>query len=108
ADKAYNTKFNQELIAARGARAYIPFKENHTGRGGGIWTEQYLRWLNDREEFDRHYHQRSKIEAAFMSLKANFGDSLRSRTEIAMRNEALCKLVCHNLVCLNKAMDRYS
>jgi hypothetical protein len=24
-----------------------------------------------------------------------------------MRNEGLCKLICHNLVCLNKAMDRY-
>lgn len=42
-----------------------------------------------------------------MSMKTNFGDSLRSKTETAMRNEALCKLICHNLVCLNKAMDRF-
>lgn len=43
-----------------------------------------------------------------MSMKTKFGDSLRSKTEIAMRNEGLCKVICHNLVCLNKGMDRFA
>ena len=25
-----------------------------------------------------------------------------------MRNEALCKLICHNLLCMNKTMDRFA
>jgi len=33
-------------------------------------------------------------------MKRKFGDSLRSKTDIAMVNEALCKILCHNLVML--------
>jgi hypothetical protein len=31
---------------------------------------------------------------------ATFGDSRRRRTDTAMVNEVLCKLLCHNLTCL--------
>jgi hypothetical protein len=37
-----------------------------------------------------------------MMWKTSFGDSLRSKTEIAMKNELYCKLICHNLSCLIK------
>ncbi|HEX3952434.1 MAG TPA: transposase [Stellaceae bacterium] len=107
ADIAYNTKDNQKRIADIGARAFIPYKSNHVGKGGGVWTEQFQWAKNNAEEFDKHYHQRSKIESAFMSMKTVFGDSLRSRKPTAMKNEALCKLICHNLVCLNRAMDQF-
>jgi len=33
-------------------------------------------------------------------IKRKFGDSLRSKGDIAMTNEALCKILCHNLVVL--------
>jgi hypothetical protein len=33
-------------------------------------------------------------------VKAKFGASLRSKTETAMVNEALRKILCHNLCCL--------
>lgn len=33
-------------------------------------------------------------------IKRKFGDSIRSRTETAMTNEVLCKVLCHNLVCV--------
>ena len=33
-----------------------------------------------------------------------FGDSLRSKTDVAMVNEALCKILCHNLVVLMHEM----
>ena len=33
-------------------------------------------------------------------IKRKFGDSLRSKTGTAMVNEALCKILCHNLVVL--------
>jgi hypothetical protein len=32
--------------------------------------------------------------------KAKFGDGLRSKNETAMKNEALCKVLCHSLYCL--------
>jgi hypothetical protein len=33
-------------------------------------------------------------------MKRKFGDSLRSKTDTALVNEALCKVLCHNLVVL--------
>jgi hypothetical protein len=37
-------------------------------------------------------------------IKAKFGDALRSKTETAMKNEALCKLLAHNICCLVSAI----
>jgi hypothetical protein len=33
-----------------------------------------------------------------------FGDSVRSKTDTAMVNEALCKVLCHNICCLIQSM----
>ena len=48
----------------------------------------------------RYYHKRSNIESTLSMMKRKFGDSLRSKTDIAMVNETLCKILCHNLVVL--------
>ena len=37
-------------------------------------------------------------------MEAKFGDNERSKTDTAMKNEVLAKLVCHNLCCLISAM----
>jgi hypothetical protein len=36
----------------------------------------------------------------FSAIKRKFGDSVRSKNPTAMVNEALCKILCHNLTCL--------
>jgi len=33
-------------------------------------------------------------------MKREFDDGLRSKTDVAMINETLCKILCHNLVVL--------
>ena len=33
-------------------------------------------------------------------VERKFGDAVRSKTDVAMMNEALCKVLCHNLVVL--------
>ena len=48
----------------------------------------------------QHYHKRSNVESTFSMMKRKFGDSLRSKTDVAMVNETLCKILCHNLVVL--------
>jgi hypothetical protein len=53
-----------------------------------------------RDEFMSHYHKRSNVETTFSMIKMKFGDSLRSKTDTAMVNEALCKILRHNLCCL--------
>jgi len=40
----------------------------------------------------------------FHMIKSKFGDSLRSKTETSQINEALCKVLCHNLSCLIQSM----
>ena len=45
-----------------------------------------------------HYHRRSNVETAFSMIKRKFGDSLRSKCDTSMINEALCKILCHNIV----------
>src|SRR6266436_6948472 len=55
---------------------------------------------NNQERFMQQYHKRSNVESTFSMIKAKFGDSLRSKTETAQVNEALCKILCHNICCL--------
>jgi transposase len=50
--------------------------------------------------FMQQYHKRSNVESTFSMIKAKFGDSLRSKTRTAQINEALCKVLAHNLCCL--------
>jgi hypothetical protein len=33
-------------------------------------------------------------------VKAKFRDHVRSKTDVAMKNEVLCKLLCHNISCV--------
>ena len=59
-----------------------------------------------REEFEAHYHKRSSIESVFSMMKAKFGSSVRSKSEMGQVNEVLCKVLCHNISVLCNAMHR--
>lgn len=37
-------------------------------------------------------------------IKGKFGDSLRSKSDTGQINEALCKVLCHNICVLVQAM----
>jgi transposase len=54
-------------------------------------------YLYNQEWFMEHYHKRSNVESTFSMIKAKFGGRLRSKTERAQFNEALCKVLCHNI-----------
>ena len=56
------------------------------------------------ERFMQSYHKRSNVETTFMMIKAKFGDSVRSKLGRAQINEALCKVLCHNICCLIQSM----
>lgn len=103
-DKEFGSYRNYDAIEAVGATPFIPFKSIHTGRGDGLWAQMFHYFHFKREEFCQHYHKRSNVESTFSMIKAKFGDSVRSRTDVAMRNEALCKVLCHNICCLIQEM----
>jgi transposase len=100
ADKGYASKSNSEAIANLGATPFISFASHHRGNGGGKWAEMYYYFQSKRDEFLAHYHKRSNVESTFSMMKRKFGDSVRSKTDTAMTNEVLCKVLCHNLVVL--------
>jgi transposase len=107
ADMAYSSKNNLETIEAIGAMPLIPFKKNATAspdRMGSLWAKTFHYFQFKREEFLKRYHNRSNVESTFSMLKAKFGDSVRSKTDIAMKNEVLAKIVCHNICCLISAI----
>ena len=51
-----------------------------------------------------HYHKRSNIETAFSMIKGKFGSALRSTSDKGQINEALCKVLAHNICVLVQAI----
>jgi transposase len=100
ADAAYLSYENVELVGQAGAMPYILPKSNTTGSGGGLLATMFHLYNLNRDEFLKHYHKRSNVESTNMMIKSKFGDSLRSKTDTAMANEALAKVLCHNICCL--------
>src|SRR5262249_11094132 len=100
ADKAYSSLEAFELVAECGGTAFIPFKSNATGAVGGLFEKMFHYFQFRQEEFMQHYHKRSNIESTNSMVKRKFGDSVRSKSDTAMVNEVLCKLLCHNLCVL--------
>jgi hypothetical protein len=49
-------------------------------------------------------HKRSNIETAYSMITGKFGSSLRSKSDAGQINEALCKVLCHNICVLVQAM----
>lgn len=100
ADSAYGSNNNLNTVAQFHGTPYIAFRSNTTGKGSAIWQQMYHLFMFQRETFLAHYHKRSNVESTFSMLKRKFGDSLRSKTDTAMLNETLCKVICHNVVVL--------
>ena len=59
--------------------------ESHAGRVR--YAKMFHFFSLNRDEFLRHYHKRSNVESTFSMIKAKFGDSVRSKTDVAMKNE---------------------
>jgi transposase len=104
ADLAYSTHANLEAVDALGAAPLIPFKRNASDVSGGLWAKCFHYFCLNRQEFLDRYHLRSNVESTFSMVKAKFGDGCRSKCDVAMKNEVLAKLVCHNICCLIQAI----
>ena len=100
ADKAYSSHANFDFIGRHGAKPFIAFKSNTTGRGSRLWEKMFLHFQLHREDFLASYHKRSNVESTFSMIKAKFRDHVRSKTPVAMVNEVLCKIICHNICVL--------
>ncbi len=109
ADKAYLSSDNLQTVVDHNAMPYIPFKSNSvasssTNPKNALWKRMFHFYSYNQTRFMQSYHKRSNVETTFHMIKSKFGDSLRSKTETAQINEALCKVLCHNLCCLIQSM----
>lgn len=123
ADKAYLSAANLQTVVDHHAQPYIPFKsnsapewtaglkarqdvgrKNNAKKQSKLWHQMYHYFCFNQQWFLQQYHKRSNVESTFSMIKAKFGDSLRSKTETAQINEALCKILAHNICCLIQSM----
>lgn len=105
ADKAYLSRPNLKTVVDNNAMPYIPFKSTSAPVGkSSLWKQMFHYFSYNQERFMQSYHKRSNVETTFSMIKAKFGDALRSKTERAQINEALCKILCHNICCLIQSM----
>ena len=105
ADKAYASKKNLQAVEDIGGMPFVPFKSNvKEPTEAGAWARMYHLFMYKREEYMEHYHKRSNIETAFSMIKGKFGSALRSKSDTGQINEALCKVLAHNVCVLIHAM----
>ena len=98
ADKAYLSHRNTTTAESVGAVPFIPFKSNTVPTlEDSAWGRMYHYFMLNREQFLTHYHMRSNAETVFSMIKGKFGDSVRSKRDTGMVNEALAKVLCHNV-----------
>jgi transposase len=108
ADKGYLSQTNTEAIAKHGAEPFIAPKVNTaftrpvdaSRNKAASWDKMLHYYLYRKDDFLRHYHRRSNVETTFHMIKAKFGSRIRSKSPVAMVNEVLCKVLCHNLCVL--------
>jgi transposase len=105
ADKGYISMKNLQATVDHGAMPFIPFKSNaQADRGTDVWSKMFFFYNYKREEFLAHYHKRSNVETVFQMIKSKFGERLRSKTTTAQVNEALTKVLAHNLCIVIQSM----
>lgn len=111
ADLAYSSMRHAAYTELHGIENYIPFRENTNGASHQfsteVWRRMYHYFNLNRAEFVQRYMKRSNVETTFHMLKSKFGSTLKSRSFEAQKNEALCKVICHNIACLIHAINEF-
>lgn len=98
----YSSRKNMKYADQLGITPFIPFKKNAKGtpRGARVWSKMYKYFKHNREEFLKHYHQRSNAESGFFMIKQRFGDFVNTKNDLSQTNEILAKILCHNICVL--------
>lgn len=103
ADRGYISGENMRHALLAGATPFIAFKSNYrvdADYKSTVWKQMLSMFQNEHGRFLAHYNKRNNVETVFSMIKANFGDYVRGRDERAQINEALAKVLCHNLCVL--------
>ena len=100
ADGAYPSYDNFDTVGKLLGTLYATFKAGTTVAKGGLFAKMFHLFQFEKEQYLAHFHKRSNVESVFSAIKRVFGESTLSRTETAMKNEVLSKIIAHNIRCL--------
>jgi hypothetical protein len=107
ADRAYSGAENMRYALLANATPFIPFKSNNkldADYKSTVWQQALYKFLHNQAEFRAHYNRRNNVETVFHMIKSGFGSRLLSISREAQYNEALCKVLCHNICVLIQAI----
>ena len=110
-DGMYWAKENCRKVSESGGKPYFKCKSNWwNGKKGGClsWKEMNQEAIENKDEYDKHYHKRSKVESANHSKKALFGDKVYSKLKSSRINEEGFRWVNYNINVLNRAMYEWN
>ena len=96
------------MVARTGGTASIPYKSNTVqpaASDDSVWAKMYHSFMFNRDGFLAHYHKRSNVETVFSMIKGKFGDAVRSTGDTAQINEALCKVLAHNICVVIQSIE---
>ncbi len=93
ADKGYDARKHHEFVIQElKAESCIKVREKVLGRYRSRLRKKVLKNFDEKT-----YHQRSKLESIFSSIKRKYGSCLKARSFSTQRVEVICKLVAYNV-----------
>lgn len=106
ADAGYLSRENVQAVEDIGAKPFIMPRKGVTAKAHGslAWHRMIRMFENKETLFLRKYHKRSNVEATFAMIKKKISTFVRSKHEVAQKNEILCIAICHNICCLIQAV----
>lgn len=107
ADGAYYSGNNMLQVTRVGGVPYFLIPKPSLPRDGckpSACNMVLYQYAKDRASFFKNYYKRNNVETAFSMIRACLGTNLRSTSKIAQYNEAICKVICHNLRVLCRAI----
>ena len=76
--------------------------------GSLMYAQMHHYFTGSRRTFLEHYHQCSYVETAYSTMKGKLRHGFRSKSDAENINEALCKVLCHNICCLIRKIARFA
>ena len=109
-DGMYWCKKNCKKVSEKGGKPYFKCKSSWNGKQDGFpsWKEMNKDFVENKEDYDKHYHKRSNVESTNHSKKALHGNSVYSRLPSARINEETLRWINHNISVLNRAMYEWN
>ena len=111
ADKAYLSSKNINAAVMNETAPFIAWKSNSKPRKdtneNKAWNMLYHWYALNQESFLKNYHRRSNVESTFSMIKSKFSGSVRAKNKTSQTNEALAKILCHNICCLIQSMNEF-